>query len=345
MPPILKNSDLTIPLYQVGYDDEDELQATLAQHPELLREDTDVPLRTVRREVSMEGQYLDILMVDATGMPIAVEVKLVKNADIRRKIVGQILEYASLLSNLTVDELDSIARGALNETLQAFATEGGATFEDLRKACGTHLRAGQVRIIIAVDETPEGLIQIFEFLSRRSDLDIRLVQLHKYLLKTGEILVVPNLLVKPENIRSRKLIDPRFMQVIFAYQDIAPEGFPVWEEDEPDWRLVCPSAWKELWVHYEFCDWGKTIGVEIHLEDEPVKPLQELLLSFKEDWTEKYPEREIVWDPDWEDCGRVGILFPKKTDPAVIAGTMREIIRETGAEIQMRLDRMFFRSE
>ncbi|WP_048114839.1 hypothetical protein, partial [Methanoculleus sp. MH98A] len=63
MPPILKNSDLTIPLYQVGYDDEDELQATLAQHPELLREDTDVPLRTVRREVSMEGQYLDILMV------------------------------------------------------------------------------------------------------------------------------------------------------------------------------------------------------------------------------------------------------------------------------------------
>jgi hypothetical protein len=53
----------------------------------------------------------------------------------------------------------------------------------------------------------------------------------------------------------------------------------------------------------------------------------------------------LFWDPDWGDCGRVGILFPKKTDPAVIAGTMREIIRETGAEIQMRLDRMFFRSE
>lgn len=338
MPPILKNDDGTIPLYPVGYGDEDELQAMLAQHPELLREDTDAPLRTVRREVSMEGQYLDILMVDATGMPVAVEVKLVRNADIRRKIVGQILEYASLLSSLTVDELDSIARGALNETLHAFAVEGETTFEDLRKACGTHLRAGQVRIVIAVDEAPDGLIQIFEFLSRRSDLDIRLVRLHKYFLKTGEVLVVPNLVVKPENIGPRKLVDPRFMQVILAYQDVAPEEFPIWEEGEPDWRLVCPRTWKNLWVHYEFCDWGKTIGVEIHLEDTPVKPLQDLLHSFKEDWTGKYPEWEIVWDPNWADCGRVGILFPKKTDPAVIAETMREIIGETSAEIQKQID-------
>jgi hypothetical protein len=271
-------------------------------------------------------------------MPVAVEVKLVRNADIRRKIVGQILEYASLLSSLTVDELDSIARGALSETLHAFAVEGETTFEDLRKACGTHLRAGQVRIVIAVDEAPDGLIQIFEFLSRRSDLDIRLVRLHKYFLKTGEVLVVPNLVVKPENIGPHKLVDPRFMQVILAYQDVAPEEFPIWEEGEPDWRLVCPRAWKNLWVHYEFCDWGKTIGVEIHLEDTPVKPLQDLLHSFKEDWTGKYPEWEIVWDPDWQDCGRVGILFPKKTDPAVVAETMREIIEETSAEIQKQID-------
>jgi hypothetical protein len=49
----------------------------LAKHPELLREDTVVPLRTVRGSVDGRA-YLDILMVDATGMPIAVEVKLVR---------------------------------------------------------------------------------------------------------------------------------------------------------------------------------------------------------------------------------------------------------------------------
>jgi len=188
-------------------------------------------------------------MVDVTGLPVAVEVKLDKNAEIRRRVVGQALEYAALLSSLTVDELDSITKGSLNETLQALTAEGKTTFEDLRKACGTHLRAGQVRIIVAVDEAPESLTQILEFLSRRSDLDIRLVRLQKYTLKTGGVLVVPNLLVKLEIITSQKNIDTPLMRVILAYQEIAPVDFPVWENRTSNWRQVCPVAWEDLSVH------------------------------------------------------------------------------------------------
>lgn len=343
MPPILKSNDQIIPLNPKGYASEDELQAMLAQHPELLQEDADAPLRTVCREVPMDGQSLDILMVDATGLPVAVEVKLDKNAEIRRKVVGQALEYAALLSSLTVDELDSITNGSLSEILQTLSAEGRTTFEDLRKACGTHLRAGQVRIIVAVDEAPESLAQILEFLSRRSDLDIRLVRLQKYTLKTGGALIVPNLLVKPENIASRKNTDTPLMRVILAYQEIAPVGFPVWENRTSSWRQVCPAGWKDLSVHYEFLVKKKTIGVEIHIEDEPMKPLQDLLRSIKEGWSKKYPEEEIEWETDWQGCGdRIAILFPKTTDPAVIAKTMREIIEETSDEIQKRLDQISF---
>lgn len=346
MPPILKNNDQIIPLNPKGYASEDELQAMLAQHPELLQEDTDVPLRTVCREVSMDGQSLDILMVDATGLPVAVEVKLDKNDEIRRKVVGQVLEYAALLSSLTVDELDSITKGSLSETLQMLAEEGKTTFEDLRKACGTHLRAGQVRIIVAVDEAPESLAQILEFLDRRSDLDIRLVRLHKYTLKGGGLLVVPNLLVKPDNIASRRNIDTQLMQVLLAYQGIAPEEFPVWENRASNWRQICPTAWKDLRVHYEFLARKDVIGVEIHIENEKVKPLQELLISIKEHWSAKYPEYKLVYEENWQKCGdRIAILFPTTTDPTIIAETMRDIIEETSAEIQMRLDQMFSRNE
>ena len=149
MAPILERNKKVIPLDQVGYTDEKELQEILARYPELLREGTDAELKTVCREVSIEGQALDILMVDANGMPVAVEVKLAKNGDVRRKVAGQIIEYASLLSNLTADELDQISDGELNKALQEFAKKNYENFEELRKNCGTHLRAGEVRIIVA----------------------------------------------------------------------------------------------------------------------------------------------------------------------------------------------------
>ena len=340
MPSILRKDNQSYQLYNVGYSGEYELQEILAGHPELLREDTDKPLLTVCREAPIEGQFLDILMIDSTGMPVAVEVKLTKNSDIRRKVAGQILEYASLLSNLTVDELDSVSGEKLSETLQIFAREETENFDDLRKNCGMHLKAGEIRIIVAVDRAPESLIQIFEFLCKRSNLDIRLVQVNRYLTNKNEEIIVPNILVKPDTIKSRDLVNPLFMNVVLEYQKIAPEGFPLWDDDYPDWKQVCPPSWREIDIHYEFLEENKSIGVEIHLENRDLAPLQELLLSYYETFSEKYPDRDIVWDQEWEDGGRLGFKFPKNTEPALIAEAMRDIIEETYEEIQENINRI-----
>ena len=340
MPSILRKDNQSYQLHNVGYSGEYELQEILAGHPELLREDTDEPLLTVCREAPIEGQYLDILMVDSTGMPVAVEVKLTKNSDIRRKVAGQILEYASLLSNLTVDELDSVSGEKLSETLQTFANEETDNFDDLRKNCGMHLKAGEIRIIVAVDRAPESLIQIFEFLCKRSNLDIRLVQVNRYLTNKNEEIIVPNVLVKPDNIKSRDLVNPRFMNVILEYQKIAPEGFPLWDNDDPNWKQVCPHSWRDIDIHYEFLEENKSINVEIHLENQNLTPLQELPLSYYEIFCEKYPDRDVVWDQEWEDGGRLGLKFPKNTEPALIAEAMRDIIEETHEEIQEKINRI-----
>lgn len=341
MSSILRKDKKSYQLHNVGYSGEYELQEILAGHPELLREDTDNPLLTVCREAPIEGQYLDILMVDSTGMPVAVEVKLTKNSEIRRKVAGQILEYASLLSNLAVDELDSLTGEKLSETLQTFANEESDNFNDLRKNCGMHLKAGEIRIIVAVDRAPASLVQIFEFLCKRSNLDVRLVQVNRYLTNENEEIIVPSILVKPDDIKSRDLVNPLFMNVILEYQKIAPEGFLLWDDDSPEWKQVCPRSWRDIDIHYEFIVENKSINVEIHLENENPTLFEELLLSYYDTFCENYPDCDIVWDQNWEWGWRLGLKFPNNTEPALIAEAMRDIIEETHEEIQEKINQIY----
>lgn len=336
MTPLLKKDNQRVSLHRTGYYSEAELQETLADNPELLCEGSDALLKTVCREVMMEGQRLDILMVDTTGLPVAVEVKLIKNPNIRREVVGQALEYASLLSSLTIDELDSITQGKLIDTLRDCDDE--ETFEERRRDCATHLRAGQVRVVIAVDDAPESLIRTVAFLSRRSDLDVRLVTLEKYPIDTGEVFLVPKFLVKPEGVQPQRPVDPWLLPVILDYERLAPEECPIWDDGEPDWRQVCPGSWKPTGVHYEFCSWNKVVSIEIHLEEDPVLPLQDVLAAMMDDLAAKLPGSTLDWDTEWGLGIRLGFLYPKGTPSGVIAEGMRVLIQETITPIQEYLD-------
>jgi hypothetical protein len=44
--------------------------------------------------------------VDAQGNILIVETKLARNGEIRRKVIGQVLEYAAYLWGMSFDELD-----------------------------------------------------------------------------------------------------------------------------------------------------------------------------------------------------------------------------------------------
>jgi hypothetical protein len=54
---------------------------------------------------------LDLLFVNSEGLPIAVEVKLGANAEARRQVVAQAIDYLSALTSLTVDGLDQRVGG------------------------------------------------------------------------------------------------------------------------------------------------------------------------------------------------------------------------------------------
>jgi len=51
-------------------------------------------LAYVARQVTLySAGILDILLVDADGTPVAVEVKLGRNGESRREVVGQVIDY------------------------------------------------------------------------------------------------------------------------------------------------------------------------------------------------------------------------------------------------------------
>ena len=84
-----------------GYVDEDALQALLAAHPDLLPGVTGDP--AVCREFQSGVGPADLVVVDAEGSITLVECKLAANRQVRREVIGQVLDYASRLWRMPVE--------------------------------------------------------------------------------------------------------------------------------------------------------------------------------------------------------------------------------------------------
>ena len=127
------------PLEGERFGKEDELQALIAEHPELLdgtQMRPDAPRRwiLIAREQGIAESSdaaarwaVDHLLVDQDAVPTLVEVKRGSSPEIRRTIVGQMLEYAAHAARTwTADSL----RHAFEESTDAQGLDPG---QELRK--------------------------------------------------------------------------------------------------------------------------------------------------------------------------------------------------------------------
>src|SRR5262249_49321153 len=152
MPVIVKNGSIAESVFPFAFPVETGLQELLAQHPELLRQESDPPIAFIAREVDLgEAGSLDLLPINADGLPIAVEVKLQRNAQARREVVAQAIDYISALTAKTVDELDEMLGGRVDQALRGFGeNEDEDAFEHRWRALGANLRGGLARLLVAV---------------------------------------------------------------------------------------------------------------------------------------------------------------------------------------------------
>lgn len=170
-----------------GYDNEAALQAILAEHPDLVP-GVDGAAIACREFESTVGPA-DVVILDGEGVITVVECKLRANAEARRTVVGQVLDYASRLWQMDVDEFELRWRRA----------DGGRDpFEQLgedptrlTETVAANLSAARFNLVLAVDAINDDLRRIVEYLNTitKSTTGIMLVEFTRYHERDQEILI------------------------------------------------------------------------------------------------------------------------------------------------------------
>ena len=192
------------PLEGEPFAKEVELQALIAEHLELLdgrQMRPEDPLRwiLIAREQGIAESSdaaarwaVDHLLADQDAVPTLVEVKRGSSPEIRRTIVGQMLEYAAHAARTwTADTL----RRAFEESTDARGLDPGEELGNLLKPDGeeepdadgfwervaTNLAAARLRLLFVADDIPDPLARVVEFLNAQMDgIEVLAVEIKQF---------------------------------------------------------------------------------------------------------------------------------------------------------------------
>lgn len=307
-----------------------ELQEILAGHPVLLVDREDSALVTISREFPLEGGFADIVLIDSNGLPVIVEVKLARNGESRREVIGQLCDHLSAMGRLTPDEVNERSGGLLEETLQSMAGAEGEEnpvdrFALLKSNFASYLRAGQIRGIIVLDAAPDDLIREFSYLNEHSDLDLRLLVVERYRLGRHEYFYHSRFLVSGEADPEMKRQRLRLRLIVEKFSKMKPPIFSTHatRENVRIYREGWPAA-----VHYGFADWKDSISIEIQVRHREYPKVADLLPGLREHLATAIPNTqrvELITDSfGWT---RLRFFFGEEIDPYQIAQSMVRLCR------------------
>ena len=195
------------PLEEEPFSTEDELQALIAEYPELLDGEQIRPgdprrWILITREQGIADRpdgsarwSLDHLIVDQDAVPTLAEVKRGSNRELRRTIVGQLLEYAAHAAQTwTADELrrtfeesNDDADAVLAELLQVDEEPDADAFWE---KVATNLTARRLRLLFIADEIPDALEQVVKFLNEQMPgIEVLAVEIKQFRGKSSQTLV------------------------------------------------------------------------------------------------------------------------------------------------------------
>ena len=202
---------------------EDWLQDLLYRHPQALPvteiDDSFSGLVPVCREMETPVGPVDVVYVTRTGRPVIVEAKLWRNPESRRKVIGQILDYAKELSRWNYETFDAAVRRARRAEdgespkglveLMGLAKDSpeAARFFD---ALSQSLKRGDLLLLIVGDGIREGVGAIADFLEGHASLHFTfgLVEMAIFQMPDGGQLVQPRVLAQSTIVR-RIVVDLR----------------------------------------------------------------------------------------------------------------------------------------
>jgi len=199
---LIQSDGQLVEMLEKPYSSEDLLQGFLAKYPNLLAGDqiNDINPRRwllVTREASLASEEngpsrwsVDHLFLDQDAVPTLVEVKKSNNTDVRRKVVGQMLDYAAnAVLYWPVEEIKSM----FEATCRSQNVDPGKRLEEFLNSpdeneteifwqkARENLITGKIRLLFVSDEIPAELRRIVEFLnSQMNRAEVLAVEIKQY---------------------------------------------------------------------------------------------------------------------------------------------------------------------
>ena len=182
------------------------IQERIFKHPKLLPideiEPVFGPLYPLCRELRTSAGSLDVLYVNDRGFLTLVECKLWRNPEARRKVVGQILDYAQALSRWSYEDLDQAVANASGMGLVASLRQQGVDLNEDKFIDQTakYLKKGRFLLLIVGDGIHEEVEQISDFLQDYANLNFAFALVEEAVFRMpiegGGYLVQPRVLCK-----------------------------------------------------------------------------------------------------------------------------------------------------
>jgi len=176
----------------------------LYDSPELIPIQNDGDVAVFIREAGLPGSgSTDLLGVDSRGNILLVETKLARNQEARRKVVGQILEYASFLWRMSFDEFDDLFVRRREKSLLALLADEVPDFdsETIKEAIRRNLSRGKFQLLIAVDQINDELERIISYFAEcGGEVHLEALELELYVDGPTQILVPKRYGTKSETV-------------------------------------------------------------------------------------------------------------------------------------------------
>ncbi len=154
------------------YEGEPHLETMLLNNPELIpMGDLDLPsLKVVISQTGLPGAgKTDLIGVDENGEIAIIECKLANNRGIKREVIGQVLDYAAHIWQMTYDEFDELIkknkRRPLIELIKDIISAPDWSEENFKKNIEDNLKSGRFHLLIACDTLDHELKTIIEYLN------------------------------------------------------------------------------------------------------------------------------------------------------------------------------------
>ncbi|MEX2531606.1 MAG: hypothetical protein WD960_12615 [Gemmatimonadota bacterium] len=155
---------------------------------------------------------VDLLLTDQDGVPTFVECKRYADTRSRREVVGQMLEYAanghyywdhSEIRRYMEESARRIGR-SMEELFSDLGAEAADSIDALIEGFIENLREGQVRLVFFMEEAPQELKSIVDFLNRQTERTEVLIVEARLFDAQGKRFVVPALFGYTEEARRAK---------------------------------------------------------------------------------------------------------------------------------------------